>query len=32
MNLIRKETPITDLDYTLHLWWEKGDKVSRKYN
>lgn len=23
MNLIRKETPITDLDYTQHLWWEK---------
>ncbi|MBS7605015.1 MAG: zinc-dependent alcohol dehydrogenase family protein [Candidatus Bathyarchaeia archaeon] len=26
MNLIRKETPITDLDYTLHLWWEKEIK------
>ncbi|MEM3161489.1 MAG: zinc-dependent alcohol dehydrogenase family protein [Candidatus Bathyarchaeia archaeon] len=23
MNLIRKEKPITDLDYTQHLWWEK---------
>lgn len=26
MNLIRKETPITDLDYTQHLWWEKEIK------
>lgn len=26
MNLIRKETPITDLDYTQHLWWEKEVK------
>jgi len=26
MNLIRKETPITDLDYTCHLWWEKEVK------
>jgi len=26
MNLIRKETPITDLDYTEHLWWEREIK------
>lgn len=26
MNLIRKETPITDLDYTQHFWWEKEVK------
>lgn len=26
MNLIRKETPITDLDYTQHLWWEREIK------
>lgn len=26
MNLIRKETPIADLDYTQHLWWEKEVK------
>ncbi|MEM1515150.1 MAG: zinc-dependent alcohol dehydrogenase family protein [Thermoproteota archaeon] len=26
INLIRKETPITDLDYTQHLWWEKEIK------
>ncbi|MEM4643749.1 MAG: zinc-dependent alcohol dehydrogenase family protein [Candidatus Methanomethylicaceae archaeon] len=26
MNLIRKETPITDLDYSLHLWGEREVK------
>lgn len=26
INLIRKEAPITDLDYTEHLWWEKEIK------
>ncbi|MBS7640631.1 MAG: zinc-dependent alcohol dehydrogenase family protein [Candidatus Bathyarchaeia archaeon] len=26
MNLIRKETPITDLDYMQHLWWEREIK------
>ncbi|MEM2321269.1 MAG: zinc-dependent alcohol dehydrogenase family protein [Candidatus Bathyarchaeia archaeon] len=26
MNLIRKETPITDLDYVQHLWWEREIK------
>ncbi len=26
MNLIRKERPITDLDYSLHLWGEKEIK------
>ncbi|MEM2560366.1 MAG: zinc-dependent alcohol dehydrogenase family protein [Candidatus Bathyarchaeia archaeon] len=26
MNLIRKEAPITDLDYTQHLWWEREIK------
>lgn len=26
INLIRKETPITDIDYSLHLWGEKEVK------
>jgi propanol-preferring alcohol dehydrogenase len=26
MNLIRKETPIPELDYASHLWWEKEVK------